>query len=564
MEWLTSLLFDADSIAHIILLFAFVIAVGTLLGKCRVGGISLGVAFILFVGIVAGHFGFTGNTKIINFIQDFGLILFVYSIGIQVGPSFFTSFKQGGVKMNRLAVEMVALNVLVAVGAYFLLFDRSNPESFPMLVGVLSGAVTNTPGLGAAEEALNQIGYKGGNIATGYACAYPCAVLGIILIPLLVKLICRIDLKKEEESLAERERMEEQLKKPSSQDIRVENANLNGKTIVQLRKILNRDFICSRMMHEGSTFIPHKDTVVTTGDILKVVSTDENAEPILAILGSPVEYDWEEHRNSEPLVSRRIVVSKSKLNGKTLGRLLLGSLYDVTITRVERSGTELLAKAGLALQVGDRLTVVGSESAVKAVAARVGNEQKRLDTPNIATMFIGILVGIVFGSIPLAIPGMPTPLRLGLAGGLLVVSILIGAFGYKFGLVTYTKTSANNMTREVGISLFLASVGIKSGATFVETIVSGDGLTYMLAGLLITIIPVFIISLIARLRYKLNYFHIIGIVAGSNTNPPALAYGNSQTDHDAPAVAYSTVYPLTMFLRILSAQLLVLIGLNLL
>ncbi|MCQ2111567.1 MAG: putative transporter [Bacteroidaceae bacterium] len=561
MEWLNTLLFDADSIAHIVILYSFVIALGTLLGKCKVAGISLGVAFILFVGIIAGHFGLTGNLKIVNFIQDFGLILFVYSIGMQVGPSFFSYFKEGGLRMNRLAFELVVLNIAVAIVTYFMLFDRTDPDSFPMLVGVLSGAVTNTPGLGAAEEALSQIGYRGGDIAAGYACAYPLAVLGVIMVPLIVKLVCKIDFKKEDDQLTQAEQQAELHHKPHVQDIRLDAPILDGKTLLELRQILNRDFICSRVKHGDEVITPHKDTILHTGDILRIVSSEDDAEAVGMLLGSSCECDWEKEGagSKEPMVSRRIVVTRSDINGKTLGQLQLGSAYDVTITRVVRSGTELLAQAGLVLQIGDRLIVVGHKSAVQALASRVGNEMKRLDTPNIATMFIGILLGIVLGSIPIRIPGIPTPMKLGLAGGPLVVAILIARFGYKIGLVTYSKASANNMVREIGISLFLASVGIKSGANFVETLMSG-GITYLVAGLLITVIPVFVISLVARVRYKMNYFNIIGIIAGANTNPPALAYGNAQTDHDAPAVSYSTVYPLTMFLRILTAQLLVIIG----
>ena len=559
MDWIKTLLFDTESIAHLLLLYSFVIAVGMMLGKLKFRGVSFGVAFILFTGIVVAHFGFTGNIKTISFVQDFGLILFVYSLGLQVGPSFFSSFAKGGIQMNRLAVLMIFLNIVVAIGAYLLLFDRTDPDSFPMLVGVLSGAVTNTPGLGAAEEALRQMGGGTAEIANGYACAYPLAVIGVIMVPMIVKAICRV---KDDKENAQLESMKQQdtSTKPMRQYLEMTNERLDGKTILELRRLINREFICSRLMHEGVVVTPHRDSVVNLGDQLCVVSAEDDGEAIRTLLGSAVEVEWDNVKGTEPLVSRRIVVTKEKLNGKTLGQLHLGSIYDVTITRVVRSGTELFASASLVLQIGDRLSVVGKESSVAAVAQRVGNEMKRLDVPNIATLFIGILVGVLFGSIPIAIPGIPTPLKLGLAGGPLVVAILISRFGYKLGLVTYTKASALMMLREVGIALFLASVGIKSGATFVETITSGDGLTYMLAGLLITVIPVFVVALIARKRHNMNYYSILGLVAGASTNPPALAFANSQTEHDAPAVAYSTVYPLTMFLRILTAQLLVLIG----
>ena len=562
MDWIKTLLFDTESIAHLLLLYSFVIAVGMMLGKLKFRGVSFGVAFILFTGIVVAHFGFTGNIKTISFVQDFGLILFVYSLGLQVGPSFFSSFAKGGIQMNRLAVLMIFLNIVVAIVAYLLLFDRTDPDSFPMLVGVLSGAVTNTPGLGAAEEALRQMGGGTAEIANGYACAYPLAVIGVIMVPMIVKAICRV---KDDKENAQLESMKQQdtSTKPMRQYLEMTNERLDGKTILELRRLINREFICSRLLHDGVVVTPHRDSVVNLGDQLCVVSAEDDGEAIRTLLGSAVEVEWDNVKGTEPLVSRRIVVTKEKLNGKTLGQLHLGSIYDVTITRVVRSGTELFASASLVLQIGDRLSVVGKESSVAAVAQRVGNEMKRLDVPNIATLFIGILVGVLFGSIPIAIPGIPTPLKLGLAGGPLVVAILISRFGYKLGLVTYTKASALMMLREVGIALFLASVGIKSGATFVETITSGDGLTFMLAGLLITVIPVFVVALIARKRHNMNYYSILGLVAGASTNPPALAFANSQTEHDAPAVAYSTVYPLTMFLRILTAQLMVLIGCSL-
>ena len=559
MDWLKTLLLDPESVAHILLLYSFVIAIGMWLGKIKFFGVSLGVAFILFAGIVAGHFGLTANPGILSFVQDFGLILFVYSLGLQVGPSFFTSFRKGGMKMNRLAIFMVLLNVCVAICVFLLLFPQRDARSFAMLVGVMSGAVTNTPGLGAAQEALNQTGMTGVDIASGYACAYPLAVLGVILVPMIVKAICKIKSDAEDAQLASLEQ-EDPSVTPCRQYIEMQNERLDGKTILELRRITNREFICSRLRHEGKVETPHKDSVVHMGDQMCVVSSQDDAEPIQTILGVPVDVDWDNARGQEPLVSRRIVITKDKVNGKTLGQLHLGSIYDVTITRVMRSGSELFASSSLVLQIGDRLSVVGQEGNVAAVAKRLGNEMKRLDVPNIATLFIGILLGVVVGSIPIALPGIPTPMKLGLAGGPLIVAILISRFGYKLGLVTYTKASANMMLREVGIALFLASVGLKSGATFVETVMSGDGLIFMLAGLLITVIPVFITALVARKKYGMNYFSIIGLVAGASTNPPALAFANAQTQHDAPAVAYSTVYPLSMFLRILTAQLMILIG----
>ena len=553
MDWLQSLFTDVNSIAHIVLLYSFVIAIGVLLGKIKFFGVSLGVTFVLFAGIVCGHFGFTGNTQILNFIQDFGLILFVFCIGLQVGPSFFTSFKQGGVTMNLVAVGIVMLNIAVALGLYY---GMSGRIELPMMVGILCGAVTNTPGLGAANEALNQLGYDGPQIAMGYACAYPLGVLGIIGSIILVRLLCRINLKQEEEDIARQEAANPHLT-PKMMHLEVRNEALNGKTLFQVKSFLGRDFVISRILQDGHVSIPTRDTVFHVGDQMFVVCAEEDAEAIIDFIGPIIKVDWE--KQDVPMVSRRILVTKDSVNGKQLGQLHFSSIHGVNVTRVNRSGMDIFASRDLTLQVGDRVMVVGPQDAVERVANVLGNSLKRLDHPNIVTIFVGIFLGILFGSLPIAFPGIPTPMKLGLAGGPLIVAILMGRFGYKLKLVTYTTMSANLMLREIGIALFLASVGIKAGANFVQTVVEGDGLLYVGCGFLITIIPLIIMGVFARKYYKMNYFKLMGLMAGATTDPPALAYANQIANNNAPAVGYSTVYPVTMFLRILTAQLLILI-----
>ena len=553
MDWLQNLLFDENSIAHIVLLYSFVIAVGVLLGKIKFFGVSLGVTFVLFTGIVCGHFGLTGNTQILTFLQDFGLILFVFCIGLQVGPSFFSSFKKGGIAMNLVAMGIVALNIAVAVALYYGLNGRIE---LPMMVGILCGAVTNTPGLGAANEALSQLNYNGPQIAMGYACAYPLGVLGIIGSIIAIRYICRINLKKEEEDIAKEEAANPHLT-PRMMHLEVHNEALAGKTLLQVRDFMGRDFVCSRILQNGHVSIPNRDTVFHLGDQLFVVCAEDDAEAIIAFIGPKIEVDWE--KQDTPMVSRRILITQPKMNGKQLGEFHFSSMYGVNVTRVNRSGMDIFASRNLTLQVGDRVMVVGPQDAVERVANLMGNSLKRLDHPNIVTIFVGIFLGIFFGSLPIAFPGIPTPVKLGLAGGPLIVSILIGRFGYKLKFVTYTTMSANLMLREIGIALFLASVGIKAGANFVNTVVDGDGLLYVGCGFLITVIPLLIMGAVARWHYKMNYFMLMGLIAGSNTDPPALAYSNQTAGNNAPAVGYSTVYPVSMFLRILTAQLLILI-----
>lgn len=556
MNWLQDLLTNPNSIAHIVALYAFVIAAGVLLGKIKFFGISLGVTFVLFVGILAGHFGFTGNPAILSFVQDFGLILFVFCIGLQVGPSFFSSFKRGGITLNLLAVGIVFLNIAVALILYFALQGRVD---IPMMVGILCGAVTNTPGLGAANEALQQLHYQGPEIAMGYACAYPLGVMGIILSMIIIRYICRVDVKQDSDEIQKEEEANPHMK-PYTISLKVQNEALSGKTLSQVQNFLARDFVCTRIIQDGHMITPNANTVLRLGDRMFLVCAEDDSEAIMAFIGPKIEQDWDAtNQQDKPMVSRRILVTQPNINGKTLGELHFSSMYGVNVTRVNRSGMDLFAARQLRLQVGDRVMVVGPQDAIERVANLLGNQLCRLDHPNIVTIFVGILCGILFGSLPIAIPGMPTPVKLGLAGGPLIISILIGRFGHKVKLVTYTTMSANLMLREVGLVLFLASVGIKAGENFVQMVVEGDGVLYVGLGFLITFIPLLITGIIARWHHRVNYFTLMGLIAGSNTDPPALAYANQIAGNDAPAVGYSTVYPLTMFLRILTAQLLILL-----
>ena len=559
MDWIVNLFTNTESVAHIALLYAIVIAIGVYLGKIKIGGISLGVTFVLFAGILAGHVGFTGPKEILTFVQDFGLILFVFMIGLQVGPGFFESFKKGGVTLNMLSASAILLNILVMFGCYYLFFDTSNPNNLPMMVGTLYGAVTNTPGLGAANEALLSVFPNGApSIANGYACAYPLGVVGIIGATILIKYICKINTADEEEQLNEEDAANPHAK-AHNMHLRVENAYITGRTLREVSEFLNRDIVCSRLLHNGEVSIPNSKTKFEVGDELLVVCAEADAEAIKAFIGPEVEAEWDREKDEvQHFVSRRIVVTRPEMNGKTLGKMHFSSVYGVNVTRISRQGMDIFAGRNHHFHVGDKILVVGPEENVNRVAEIMGNSVKRLDAPNIATIFVGIMVGIIFGSLPFAIPGKPVPLKLGIAGGPLIIAILIGRFGYRMKLVTYTTTSANMMLREIGLVLFLASVGIKAGAGFWDTVVQGDGLKYVGCGFLITVIPILIIGTIARLKFKFNYFTIMGMLAGTYTDPPALAYANASCSKEAPAVGYSTVYPLSMFLRIFTAQIVVL------
>ncbi|MBR1467102.1 MAG: putative transporter [Bacteroidaceae bacterium] len=574
MDWLSNLFTNTESVGHIVVIYALVISIGLLLGRIKVAGISLGVTFVLFAGILLGHVyhaagiasdvgGFAAPGNVLTFIQDFGLILFVYCIGLQVGPGFFESFKTGGMKMNAIAVGIILLNVACCIGLYFAVFYKGGPISgknsidLAMMVGVLCGAITNTPGLGAATEACNNIfGAGAPSIANGYACAYPLGVVGIILATILIRYLTRTSLNDAQKEI-EDEKAANPHATPHRMTINASNQALAGKSIMQIRTFIGRDFVCSRLLHDGHVSIPNRNTLVELGDKLYINCALDDAEAIVAFIGNEVQIEWEE-QDVKP-VTKHILVTQSAVNGKTIGEMHFSSIYGCTVTRIRRGDLNLYAEQNLRLQIGDRLVVNGPEDQIDRVAAKMGNSVKKLNHPNLTGIFIGIFIGIIFGAIPVAIPGVPTPVKLGLAGGPLVISILIGAYGWKLKLNAYTTTSANMMLREVGLALFLASVGIKAGAQFLETVVDGDGIKYVWCGFLITVVPILIMGIIGRKVAKINYFTLMGLIAGSNTDPPALAFANQTAGNDAPAVGYSTVYPLSMFLRILTAQLIILL-----
>lgn len=560
MDWLIDLLKPYnESLASTIILYSFVIFAGIYLGKIKIFGISLGVTFVLFVGIFMGHCGYVVNGDVLHFLREFGLILFIFSIGMQVGPGFFSSFKEGGVKMNALAVTGIVLNVGIMLAIYFIQGGSEGNSSISQLVGVMSGAVTNTPGLGAAQQTYLQVNATGYDVSQqmsmGYAAAYPLGVIGIIITMIVIKKIFKIDTNQE---IAEIENDEKSSAlAPHMATFKVTNDLISGLSMLKLHTLISRDYIISRIEKpDGTIIIPTSKDIVELNDLCLVVCSSQDEETFERFIGPKVEKTWEMDKG--PVVSRRILVTRTEYNGVKLGSLRLHSAYKLNVTRVNRAGIDLLATPNLRLQMGDRLTVVGKLDDINNLASRLGNSMKRLNEPNLITMFIGIFLGIIVGSIPLQFPGMSVPMKLGLAGGPLVVAILIGAYGHKFHLVTYTNSSANLLLREIGICLFLASVGIAAGKNFVDTVFNAQGALWVLYGFIITVIPLLVIGCIARGKYKLNYFSIIGMMSGSYTDPPALAYANKVANNDAPAVAYSTVYPLTMFCRVIAAQIVIL------
>ncbi len=555
MNWINDLLWG-EGIGHSILLLSFVIAAGIQLGKIKVFGVSLGITLVLFVGIILGHFGFTINHNVIHFFKEFGLILFVYSVGMQVGPGFFSSFKQGGITLNMLACGIVFLGVATAIILHYV-----TGVPMPTVVGILSGAVTNTPGLGAAQQAYSDMhGVADNTIALGYAVAYPLGVIGIILSIILIRYIFRVSFDKENEQLNSEDASHTNEAKPIS--LVVKNPAIFNKTVAGLSNLLeHRDFVISRIWRDSDKQIEiaSANTVLQENDKVFVITTEADAETIKAFIGEEIDMERKQWiRMESQFINRRILITKPELNGKRLGQLKLRKLYGINITRITRAGVDLVAKPGLTLQVGDRVNVVGTETAISNVEKVLGNSMKRLNEPNLITIFVGIALGIILGSIPITFPGIPQPVKLGLAGGPLIVAILISRFGYHYKLITYTTQSANLMLREIGITLFLACVGISAGDGFVDTIVNNGGFAWIGYGFIITFVPLMIIGCIGRYFCKVNYFTLMGLIAGSTTDPPALAYSNATAGNDAPSVGYATVYPLTMFLRVLTAQLLIL------
>lgn len=551
MDFIDILCPHNTSLAATLVLMSFVIAAGIFIGKIKIAGVSLGVTFVLFVGILMGHFGYEVNPEVLKFIREFGLILFIFAIGLQVGPAFFSSFKEGGIRLNMLAVLGILLNVAITVTIFF-----TTGTDIKVLVGVMSGAVTNTPGLAAAQQAFTGEGAAEAvnTMSMGYAAAYPLGVLGIIASMLLLKFIFRVKIDDEINQL--KKEAEDATAKPYLATIEVTNSLINGKTLVQLHQIIHTEFVVSRLMQQdGTIIIPKSTTQIRVGDRLFVVMTATDLEAFESVVGPSVEManeQWEEV-SPESVVSRRIVITRSEYNGKMLADLRLHKGYNLNCTRVNRAGVDLLATPGLRLQMGDRITVVGDLNDIDRLAAKLGNSMRRLNTPNLITIFVGILFGIIVGSINVGF-GM----KLGLAGGPLVVAIILSRYGYKFKLVTYTSSSASLMLRELGICMFLAAVGLGAGGNFAQTVFNLTGMWWVIWGFIITFIPLIVVGVIARGIFKTNYLTVMGMLSGNYTDPPALAYANNSTGSDAPAVAYSTVYPLTMFLRVVAAQALVL------
>jgi putative transport protein len=553
--WLSNLI-TGTGVAHSILLLAIIIALGIELGKIKICGISLGSTFILFVGIVCGQCGFSMDANIVSFLRDFGLILFVYAIGMQVGPGFFSSFKKGGLTLNILAISIVLLGSGIALALHFI-----THIDITTMVGILSGAVTNTPGLGAAQQTLKDMGRPNETMAMGYAVAYPLGVIGIILAMVLIKYIFRVKFSKENEELDKQS--QDMVHTATALSLEVLNPAIAGKNIAQITSLIaHRHFVVSRYYHhETHEFgIANPDTVLTEHDKIFVIIDPADVETVTTFIGKAIPMERKQWVTSNSMfINRRILVTKPAVNGKRLGELQLRKLYGINITRVNRSGIDLVASPGLILQMGDRVNVVGGENGIASVEKVLGNSMMRLNKPNLITIFIGIALGVLLGSIPFPIPGVEQPFKLGLAGGPLIIAILISRFGYKYKLIAYTTQSANMMLCDIGISLFLACVGINAGKGFLDTIVNQGGMAWVGYGFIITFLPLIIVGFIARKWCKINYFTIIGMIAGSTTDPPALAYANSTTTNDAPSVGYATVYPLTMFFRVLLAELLVLL-----
>lgn len=554
MEWLYNL-FMSNSVAHVVFTLALVITLGVMLSRIKIAGISFGVTWILFVGIAAGHFGMTIEHETLHFIKEFGLILFVFSIGLQVGPGFFSSFKEGGVKMVGCAATVVLLGCLTT---YIIHLVTGTP--LPTMVGVMSGAVTNTPGLGAAQQAYaDATGITDPTIALGYAVAYPLGVVGIILSLIAVRFITRVNFKEEDKAL---EAMKSEHSNVMRLSVEFTNGALENQSVAHIRDLINRSFVIARIMdHNGVIRIADGTSTLKVGDKIRVVCSPDDREAVIAFFGQEVEMTKEEwgvtSDNQRQLVSRRIVITKREINGKKLSDLRLRTKYGINITRINRAGIDLIPYQGMELQMGDKITVVGDEKAIDQVANVLGNSMKKLNEPQLLTIFIGITLGVLLGSIPLM--EIPQPVKLGLAGGPLIIAILIGRYGPHFHLVTYTTMSANLMLREVGLALFLAAVGIGAGDGFIDAIIGG-GYRWILYGFIITVVPLLIVGLFARLKLKMNYYTLMGLMSGSVTDPPALGYANSTAGNDMPAVGYATVYPVVMFLRVLTAQLLILMA----
>ena len=540
-------------VAHSVMILALVITLGLSLGKIKVKGVSLGLAWILFIGLIFGHFSLNLDEHLLHFLKEFGLILFVYSIGLEVGPSFFSSFKNGGKSLNLLSIIVIVISIVTMLGIYTI-----SGTSITSMAGILSGAVTNTPGLGAAQQAFSDLRHiDAPSIAAGYAIAYPMGVLGVILSFIILRFALRID-KSEEEAQAKRGFGHLEAMTLNTFSVKITNKMIFGNTVKEVRHILNRDFMISLIHYaegENTKEMVNGQTVLHEGDVISIVAHPTVQEPLIALLGEKVYMNWEEFGND--LVTRRILVTKPGINGKTISQMQIRSNLGTNITRVNRAGVDLIATPDLKLQLGDRVTVVGTELAISHTEKVLGNQMKRLNYPNLIPIFLGIMLGCIVANIPFFIPGINENLRLGLTGGPLVVAILIGYFGPKYNLVTYNTISANLMLREIGICIFLACVGLGTGEQFIETVATERGLIWILYGIAITMIPILLGGVIGRYVFHINYFTLLGVLAGANTNPSALAYVREQTSADAPTVGYANVYPFAMFLRIVTIQIII-------
>ena len=549
MEWLTSLLTE-HSVIQAVIVVSLVSAVGLALGKISMWGVSLGVTFVFFVGIVAGHFGLSIDPQMLNYAESFGLIIFVYALGVQVGPGFFSSLGKGGLKLNMLAMLVVLLGIVMTLG-----FHWTTGVSLPDMVGILSGAVTNTPALGAAQQTLKQLNdpaIQQSDLALGCAVAYPLGVVGVILAVILVRKLFA-------SSIFFKKSDEDSHKKTVVIGFLVSNPGVFGKTIQEIARQSSKKFVVSRLWRNEKVIIPASDTMVKEGDCLLMITTEGDVEALTMLIGKRDTRDWNKEdidwdAIDSQLVSHRIVITRSEINGKRLGALRLRNQYGINITRIYRAGIVLLPTPDLTLQLGDRLTVVEEESAIAKVENVVGNTVKDLDEPNLVAVFIGMVLGLLLGSIPLTIPGISFPVKLGLAGGPIVMGILVGAFGPRIHMVTYTTISANLMLRALGLSMYLACLGLDAGTHFFETVFRPEGALWVGLGFAITVIPVILVAAVSIKWMKIDFGSVAGMLCGSMSNPMALNYVNSTVDSDTPSVAYATVYPLTMFVRVIMAQ----------
>lgn len=554
MNWIDSL-FYTESAMQAVVIIALIIALGLVLGKLKVAGISLGVTFVFFVGIFAGHLGFSINDDVLRYAENFGLVVFVYALGLQVGPGFFSSLAHGGVRLNLLGLLLALVTLSIAVALAYI-----TPVSLPDMMGIFCGATTNTPALGGVQQTLSQLNIPSSTPALGCAVTYPLGVVGVIIAIIFMR---KLFISKREISASP----SMSLPKPKITEFDVTNPGIYGKTIEEIGKVTNVHFVISRLWRNNEVTIPTSSTSLEKGDCLLVVSSPEDVESLLILFGEQEKKDWNTpdidwNAVDRQLVSRSIVVTRAKINGKTLGSLKLRNLYGVNISRVYRNGVPLLATPDLRLCLGDRIIVVGEGKAIERIEPIVGNAVNTLDEPNLFSLFIGIVLGVALGAIPFKFPGISSSVCLGLAGGPIIMGILVGTFGPRFRIVTYTTTSANKMLRAMGLATYLACLGLDSGAHFFETVFRSEGLLWIGLGAALTIIPTILVGLLAVKWLKIDFGTASGMLCGSMANPMALDYANSTLPGDRPSVAYATVYPLSMFARVLLVQVVILLFLN--